>query len=299
MQPPDAKSGSPQTLRDALAAATATLRHAGIEDAGNDARRLLAATLGFSGAQVLASPETPLSAGQADIFARFLGRRARREPVSRILGEREFYGRTFKLSPATLDPRPDSETLIEVALAFIDEAGLRAAPLRILDVGTGTGCLLTTLLCELPNATGLGTDISEAALQAASDNARRLGVADRAAWRVADALGGIDGPFDILVCNPPYIRTSVIADLDPEVRDFDPRAALDGGSDGLEFYRRMAPRLAALVPSGWVLFEVGYDQAAAVADLLASATDGRNSPRLSLHRDVAGMTRCVAYRSRA
>ncbi|MES1179576.1 MAG: protein-(glutamine-N5) methyltransferase, release factor-specific, partial [Hyphomicrobium sp.] len=100
-------------------------------------------------------------------------------------------------------------------------------------------------------------------------------------------------------CNPPYIRTAVIAELDPEVRDFDPRAALDGGGDGLDIYRRMAPRLAALVPNGWVLFEVGYDQADAVADLLASATDGRNSPRISLHRDVAGMTRCVAYRSRA
>ena len=299
MQPPDAMSGRSETVRDALAAATATLRRAGIEDAGNDARRLLGAALGLSGAQVLASPETRLSTAQAATFAQLLGRRTAREPVSRILGEREFYGRTFKLSPATLDPRPDSETLIEVALGLVGEAGLRAAPLRILDVGTGTGCLLTSLLCELPNATGLGTDISEAALQTASDNARRLGVADRAAWRVADALDGLDGPFDIVVCNPPYIRTSVIADLDPEVRDFDPRAALDGGSDGLDMYRRMVPSLAALVPSGWVLFEVGYDQAGAVADLLASATGSRNSPRLSLHRDVAGMTRCVAYRSRA
>jgi release factor glutamine methyltransferase len=292
-------SQASQTLRDALAAATATLRRAGVEDAGNDARRLLAAALGLSSAQVLASPETRLSTGHADRFAQFLNRRAAREPVSRILGEREFYGRTFKLSAATLDPRPDSETLIEVALGFVDGAGLRAAPLRILDVGTGTGCLLTTLLCELPDATGLGTDISETALRTASDNARRLGVADRATWRVADAFDGLDGPFDICVCNPPYIRTSVIADLDPEVRDFDPRAALDGGSDGLGMYRRMAPRLAALVPSGWALFEVGYDQADAVADLLASATGDRNSSRLSLHRDVAGMTRCVAYRSRA
>jgi release factor glutamine methyltransferase len=299
MQPPDAKSGTSQTLRDTLAAATATLRRAGIEDAGNDARRLLGAVLGLSGAQVLASPDARLSAAQADRFAQLLGRRATREPVSRILGEREFYGRTFKLSPATLDPRPDSETLIDVALGFVGEAGLRAAPLRILDVGTGTGCLLTTLLCELPHATGLGTDISEAALQAASDNARRLGVADRATWRVADALDGLVGRFDIVVCNPPYIPASVIADLDPEVRDFDPRTALDGGSDGLDMYRRMAPRLAALVPSGWALFEVGYDQADAVADLLASATESQNSPRLSLHRDVAGMTRCVAYRSRA
>src|SRR5262249_22994334 len=159
------------------------------------------------------------------------------------------------LSPATLDPRPDSETLIDVALGFVDRAGLRDAPLRILDVGTGSGCLLATLLCELPKATGLGTDINPDALRTASDNSHRLGVGARATWQIAAALESIAGPFDILVCNPPYIRSAVIAELEPEVRDFDPRAALDGGPDGLEVYRRMAPRIGTVVPNGWAVFE--------------------------------------------
>ena len=287
------------TVQSALAEATRTLKRAGVEHAGTDARRLLAAVLGLSSAQLLASPEAKLNAKQADAFARYLARRMAREPVSRILGEREFYGRTFKLSPATLDPRPDSETLIEVTLGFVDEARLRTAPIRILDVGTGSGCLLTTLLCELPNATGIGTDISQDALHTASDNAQRLGVAARAAWRVADALDNIEGPFDILVCNPPYIRSAVIAKLEPEVRNFDPRAALDGGDDGLAIYRRMAPRIPMIVPNGWAVFEVGYDQAEAVADMLASATGDRNPQRLSLHTDVAGKRRCVAWKTRA
>jgi release factor glutamine methyltransferase len=298
MPRPDAASDVLLTVQSALAEATRALRLAGVEDAGNDARRLLAAALDISSAQLLVSPETRLSPVQADEFARCIARRSTREPVSRILGEREFYGRVFKLSPATLDPRPDSETLIGVTLGFVDQAGLRNAPLRILDVGTGSGCLLVTLLCELPNATGLGTDISQDALRTASDNAQRLGVAARAAWTIADVLENIEGRFDILVCNPPYIRSADIADLEPEVRDFDPRAALDGGSDGLAIYRRMAPRIRALVPNGWVVFEVGYDQAEAVADLLASATGERNPQPLSLYMDVAGKRRCVAWGTR-
>ena len=292
-------SGVTLTVQSAMTEATRLLKRAGVEEAGNDARRLLSAVLGLSSAQLLGSPEARLTGEQADTFARYVARRATREPVSRILGEREFYGRTFKLSPTTLDPRPDSETLIEVTLGFVDQAGLRAAPLRILDVGTGSGCLLTTLLCELPAATGVGTDISQDALHMASDNAQRLGVAARATWKIADALENIEGPFDILVCNPPYIRSAVIAELEPEVRDFDPRAALDGGSDGLAVYRRMAPRIPALVPNGWAVFEVGYDQAEAVADLLASATGAGNPPSLSLHLDVAGKRRCVAWGTRA
>jgi release factor glutamine methyltransferase len=150
----------------------------------------------------------------------------------------------------------------------------------------------------LPDATGLGTDISPDALRTASDNAQRLGVSARATWRIADALENVEGPFDILVCNPPYICSTVIAELEPEVRDFDPRGALDGGSDGLAIYRRMAPRIPVVVPNGWAVFEVGYDQAEAVADLLASATGDTNPQRLSLHQDVAGKRRCVAWKTR-
>jgi release factor glutamine methyltransferase len=298
MQLPDAATDNLLTVQSALATATRTLRGAGIEEAGNDARRLLAAALGVSAAQLLASSEMQLGPEPALTFERYVACRAGREPVSRILGERDFYGRTFTVSPATLDPRPDSETLIEVALGFVDRADLRTAPLRILDIGTGSGCLLLTLLCELPAATGLGTDISSAALQTASDNAQRHGVSARAEWIIADALDGIDGPFDLLVCNPPYIRSADIAGLEPEVRDFDPRAALDGGSDGLAIYRRIAPRLPNVVPNGWAIFEVGYDQAEAVADLLASATKAGDSPRLTLHSDIAGKRRCVAWGTR-
>ena len=141
-------------------------------------------------------------------------------------------GRAFIISPATLDPRPDSETLIEGALEFVEQKGWRTRPLRILDIGTGSGALLVTLLCELPLATGLGTDVSTQALVVAQANVRRHGLEERVRLERRDALAGVSGPFDMVVCNPPYIVTSDIADLAPEVRDFDPRAALDGGADG-------------------------------------------------------------------
>ena len=297
MAEPDAVLAAPPTVRSALAAAAADLQRAGIEQAGTDARRLLAAVLGLSGAQMLARPEQALTAEQAARFAGTLARRAAREPVSRILGEREFYGRAFELSPATLDPRPDSETLIEAALGILRSAEPGGHPWRILDVGTGTGCLLTTLLCELPDATGVGTDISQAALDTAAANAGRLGVARRATWLVADALEGIDGPFDLLISNPPYIRSGDIAALDPEVRDFDPRAALDGGSDGLDIYRRMAPRIPAVLQGGWALLEVGHDQADAVAAVLAGAS-GTDLSEFTFHRDVTQKRRGVAWKAR-
>src|SRR5436190_18559607 len=158
------------TLGGALQQATADLRRAGVEGAGDDARRLLAAVLGLSAAQILARPERSLSPEEAESFGRWVARRGAREPVSRILGEREFYGRSFAISPATLDPRPDSETLIKAALALAAENGPSAQPLRILDVGTGSGCLLLTLLAELPHALGVGTDTSAAALDVARAN---------------------------------------------------------------------------------------------------------------------------------
>ena len=197
------------------------LRVAGVEDPGADARRLAAAALGLSAAELLSRPERPLSVEETERLRGYAARRSKREPVSRILGTRDFYGRSFTLSPATLDPRPDSETLIEAALDLVRAAGRMTAPLRLIDIGTGSGCLLLTLLCELPQAWGVGTDISENALSTARANACRLGVADRAAWLAADALDGIVGVFDLLIANPPYIRTGEIAGLEPEVRAFD------------------------------------------------------------------------------
>ena len=286
------------TLGAALRQATADLQRAGIDGAGNDARRLLAAVLGLSGAEILARPERPLDPEQAGRFAHCIARRRNREPVSRILGEREFYGRSFAISPATLDPRADSETLIEAALEIARLEGWLAQPLRILDVGTGCGALLVTLLCELPNAIGVGTDISVAALEIARGNARRLGVEDRAQWLVHDALEGIGGNFRIVVSNPPYVRTGDLSRLEPEVRCFDPWSALDGGDDGLRVFRRLVAGIPSAIPDGWIVLEVGHDQADMVAGLLASGMPAIKPEDFRIVRDVAGRRRCVAARTR-
>jgi release factor glutamine methyltransferase len=289
------------TLGAALRQATALLRSAGIEGAGDDARRLLAAALSLSAAQLLARPERKLSGEESERFSRSIARRAAREPVSRILGEREFYGRSFAISPATLDPRPDSETLIAAALEFTAAEkwpAMPARPLRILDVGTGSGCLLLTLLAELPGALGVGIDTSMAALEVARDNAQRLGIADRALWLVGDALEAVRGPFDMLISNPPYIPTGEIAGLDPEVRCYDPPLALDGGADGLRFFRRLAASIGVVVPDGLILLEVGHDQADAVAAMLAAQLPAPGAGGIRFHRDVAGRRRCVAARTR-
>ena len=296
--PEAARVGAQPTLGAVLQQATADLRRAGIDDAGNDARRLLTAVLGLSGAQLLSRPERRLSSEEVERLGGCLARRRNREPVSRILGEREFYGRNFAISPATLDPRPESETLIAAALDRVRLEGWRAAPLRILDVGTGSGCLLLTLLCELPNAVGVGTDISEAALEIARDNARRLGVRHRVQWHARDALEGVGEHFAMLVSNPPYVRTGDIAGLEPEVRCFDPLLALDGGDDGLRFYRRLAARIHSVIPDGWIVLEVGHDQADAVAGVLASGIAGIKSDAIGFNRDATGKRRCVAARTR-
>jgi release factor glutamine methyltransferase len=296
--PEAARAEAQPTLDAALRRATADLRHAGIDQAGNDARRLLAAVLGLSAAQVLSQPERRLCPEDVERLHRCIARRRNREPVSRILGEREFYGRSFAISPATLDPRADSETLIEAALERVRREAWLAEPLRILDVGTGSGCLLLTLLCELPNAVGVGTDISEAALEMARNNARRLGVEHRAQWLIRDALEDIGGRFDILVSNPPYVRSDDIAGLEPEVRCFDPWSALDGGDDGLHVFRRIAAGIPSAIPNGWIVLEVGHDQAAAVSGLFKSSPSGIEVSNIEVCQDVTGKQRCVAARTR-
>jgi release factor glutamine methyltransferase len=273
-----------------LTRATRALAAAGVETPGLDARRLLQAAAGMTAAQLIAAPDAPLAVAAQRSFAEMLRRRAAREPVSRILGEREFYGRTFSITPAVLDPRPDSETLIEAALELVDETGGRKRPLRILDVGTGSGCLIVTLLAECPRATGVGVDINAEALKVAAENARRHGVLKRMYGGLSDGLDDIDGRYDLLVCNPPYIPTGEIAGLSPEVREHDPRLALDGGADGLEVFRKVIPGLARLVPGGWALFEVGAGQADAVAQLLRNSIPG--TPRY--WPDLTGRIRCVA-----
>jgi release factor glutamine methyltransferase len=286
------------TVGSAVRTFAADLARAGIEEGAGDVRRLVADTLGLSAVAILAEPDRPLSAGELNALRCRVARRVAREPVSRILGERHFYGRPFAISPAVLDPRPDTETLVSVALDIVRATGWAQEPLSILDIGTGSGCLLTTLLCELPLACGTGTDVSTAALELARVNAGHLGVGDRTSWLLTDTLENVPAPCHLLVTNPPYIRTSEIANLDPEVRDHDPRLALDGGADGLEIYRRMAPRIVEVVPAGWFICEVGHDQADAVADLLATNHHGLKAPKIRIHSDLDGRKRCVAMKTR-
>jgi release factor glutamine methyltransferase len=210
------------------------------------------------------------------------------------LGAREFYGRSFAVSAATLDPRPDSETLIEATLEIVRLENWPTLPLRIVDIGTGTGCLLLTLLSELPQATGLGTDLSGAALEVARGNAAALGLGQRVAWRTTDLLENIAGDFHILVSNPPYLRSAEIATLEPEVSRFDPRLALDGGTDGLAIFRRLSARFFEVVANGWIVLEVAHDQADKVADMFAPGRAGH----VRFYRDVSGRRRCVAVRTR-
>jgi release factor glutamine methyltransferase len=284
-------SGAPHSVGSVLRRCTAALSRCGIEGAGGDARRLLAAALDAPASAILSAPERLLTAAQLATISACIARRANREPVSRILGRRDFYGRSFAIAPATLDPRPESETLVAAALQIAGEEGWERP--RILDVGTGSGCLLVTLLCELEGASGTGTDISAEALAVARDNAQRLGVGQRASWLTADLLENVAGTFHMLIANPPYVRSGEIERLEAEVRNFDPVLALDGGADGLVAYRRLAANVAGIVPHGWVVVEVGYDQADAVLSIFSAIAQ---ETRVRL--DVAGKRRCVAVKTR-
>jgi release factor glutamine methyltransferase len=266
------------------------LRAAGVDTPERDARLLTAAALGIGQLDLIASPDRWLSPAEAARFAEHLRRRAQREPVSRILGRRAFYGREFAITPVTLDPRPDTETLVELALEIADEQGWRSRAIRIVDIGTGSGCILLTLLAELPLATGLGTDIDPAALEVAAANAAQLGLSDRVRFTPARSLAGLNETFDLLVSNPPYIPSGEIPGLEPEVRHYDPPGALDGGPDGLDIFREIARDLRCAVPHGWAVFEVGAGQAEKVVEILDPGHHGVTRVR----RDLAAHQRCVA-----
>ncbi len=219
------------TVGAALTDATAKLTAAGIDDGRREARLLLAHALRLDTAAIFSRPERPLSVAEADAIAALLDRRAAREPLSRIVGMREFWSLPFRLTPDTLDPRPDSETLVQ---AVLDEIPDHAAPRRILDLGTGSGCLLLALLSELPQAWGLGIDLNPGAARAAADNAFALGLNGRSAFVAGDWGQALDTRFDVILANPPYIPASEIDGLDPEVKHWDPSLALAGGKDGLD-----------------------------------------------------------------
>jgi release factor glutamine methyltransferase len=212
--------------------------------------------------------------------------------VARITGAREFYGRSFILGKDTLDPRPDTETLIEAALDIVRERGWQEKPLKLLDLGTGTGCILVTLLAELPQATGLGTDLSPGALAIAAANASVHGVGPRASFAAADWLEGVSGKFDLILSNPPYLAASEIAGLAKEVAAHDPLLALDGGPDGLEAYRRIAMRARdALTEDGRLLVEIGPGQGEDVAAIFTRG--GRTLESGKGRRDLAGRPRVI------
>lgn len=274
-------------------------REAGIESADLDARRLVSAAAAVTVETILATPETALSDRDRQRLDHFRHRRLASEPVARILGERGFYGRLFRVTPDTLDPRPETETIVEAVLGLGVEFGWSGRPLRILDVGTGTGCLLVSLLAEWPRASGLGTDISAAALAVAEENAQAHGVMARARFRRYRSLEGIDGPFDLLVSNPPYIPSADIAGLEAGVRQFDPRSALDGGADGLSIYRELLDGVWRVVPDGWAVFEVGRGQAGPLADLARASAPPNSLAEIRSRPDLAGVDRCVALRTQS
>jgi release factor glutamine methyltransferase len=274
-------------IADTLRHAADTLRQAGIENPQREARLLAAHALALPpGAAIppdaLLAPET---------LAPLIARRAAREPLGYITGTRGFWTIELAVSPATLIPRPDSETLIEAALAHFPD---RARPIRILDLGTGTGCLLLAALTEFPAAHGIGTDRAPAAARLAAHNAARLALAPRAAFLAADWAAPLApaaaARFDLILCNPPYIPAADIAALMPEVAAHEPRAALDGGADGLNAYATLLPTLPPLLaPGGLACLELGAGQFEAAAALARQA----GFPRPAARQDLAGHDRAL------
>ncbi len=258
----------------------------GIETAALDARLLLQFATDMRREEIVAEPDLILTPDLAACFWSFVERRCALEPVSRILGSREFYGREFQVTPAVLDPRADTETLIAAALP------LARGKCRILDLGTGSGAIIATLLAERPEALGVASDVSEAALGVARVNAEAQGVSGRLTLLRADWFDGIEGQFDLIVSNPPYIASAEIAGLAVDVRDFDPLGALDGGADGLAAYRRIAAGASGhLVPKGQVLVELGAGQEADVRQLFEAAGFGFKGQAF----DLGGHVRCLTF----
>lgn len=293
-----------QTLQSILDKALNHLQAAGIDQPVLDARWLIGHALGIGRLELMLQRDRILTQEEISNIEQLISRRAARESVARILGEREFWGLPFGLNEATLEPRPDSEILVEVALAgfgirdsaFGSPRNLIPNPESlipnpsILDLGTGTGCLLLALLHSMPMARGLGIDLSPRAIEQAQSNAERLQLQDRARFQVGDWLENLTEKFDLIISNPPYIAPDEIPSLMPEVREHDPHLALDGGTDGLAPYRYLIPQLSSfLKPNGFVVFEVGQGQAAAVTGLLQEA----GFQNITTHQDLGGVERCV------
>jgi release factor glutamine methyltransferase len=277
----------PMTISQARRAVAECLRGRGFDTPDLDARLLVGHALGLDHGTLAVAAARALTRAEAERLEAVLARRLAHEPVARIRGSKEFWSLPFAVTPDVLVPRPDTETVVEAALAVVG----RDRALRIADLGTGSGAILLALLSELPTTYGIGTDRSERALAVARRNAVDLRLADRAGFVACDFADAVAGPCDLVVANPPYIPSDDIASLARDVRDYDPRLALDGGADGLSAYRVIAADAArVLVPGGWLVVEFGIGQAGAVAGLLARcglAVPGE--PR----RDLSGRPRVV------
>jgi len=290
-------ANKPQSAAQVLADIAARLPDNGLDDRRRDARHLLALALDRT-APVLPHEDVDITSGQWDRLDQLIERRIKGEPISRIRGYREFYSLDFHINPATLDPRADSETLVEVALRVLGDADWLApivapkvAP-RVLDLGTGSGCLLLAILANAPTASGIGVDIQEAAAEMARQNAERLGLASRADFQVRSWDDGLDGQFDLVISNPPYIPRPDLGGLMDEVRLYDPILALDGGDDGLDAWRALAPVIARrLYPHGVALVEIGQGQGEAVAGIF----DNHGLRLTHQWLDLAGVTRCLQF----
>ncbi|WP_138465552.1 peptide chain release factor N(5)-glutamine methyltransferase [Poseidonocella sp. HB161398] len=275
------------TVSEVMRAGMARLEAAGVADPARDARRLAAAALGVAPSRISLMARDPWPGAAAARWEEMLAEREARRPVSQIVGTREFFGRSFRVTQDVLDPRPETEALILEAL--------RAPAGRVLDIGTGTGCILLTLLAEWPEATGVATDASAAALEVARGNAAALGLAERAEFRHGDWAAEAEGPFDLVVSNPPYIAHEELAGLEPEVTRWEPAMALSPGPDGLAAYRALLPQAASrLSAGGRVLLEIGAAQGPDVAALCRAA--GFEAPRIL--PDLDGRDRVVAAQKR-
>ncbi|PKR87547.1 peptide chain release factor N(5)-glutamine methyltransferase [Pleomorphomonas diazotrophica] len=289
------------TLGTLLANARRRLSDVGIDTAAIDARLLVEAATGASRLDLLAATDRPVAADAAARLDDWISRRAAGEPVGRILGTASFYGLDFALGPDTLEPRPDTEVLVEVALGAVRTGRIPGvspdgAGLRLLDLGTGSGAIAVTLLAKLPGAHGVATDLSSGALDVAKDNAGRNGVADRLDFALGDFFAAVDGSFNLIVSNPPYIASDVIAGLDREVRLHDPRLALDGGPDGLDAYRSILASIGDhLARGGFLAVEIGWDQGEAVGALFRTT----GLMEIEVHRDLGGRDRVVLGRRSA
>ncbi|GLR83921.1 peptide chain release factor N(5)-glutamine methyltransferase [Bradyrhizobium iriomotense] len=283
-----------QSIESARRVLAARLRSAAIDEAEIEARLLVGAVLGLDLTGLITQAARRLKATEAAQLERYAQRRLVGEPVARILGSKEFWGLSFQLSDATLVPRPDTETVVELALEIFRESPVSGRAPRIVDIGVGSGAILLALLHEIPDAFGVGTDVSLTALGTAKSNAAALGLADRSAFIACYYAAALAGPIDLIVSNPPYIPSGDIANLSVEVRDYDPRLALDGGNDGFDAYRALIPQAAQLLaPGGALVVEAGQGQARGIETLMAAAALEVERPPKA---DLAGVLRAVSAR---